>query len=212
VVASIDYRMGSLYQFPAEVQDAKSAVRYLRANAGTIGIDPNRIAAWGASSGASSAALLAMHQTPASWNSGQHQELSSQVQAVVDFSGPVDFALQGTNTYGLSGPLTSPVAGLFGQVIRLSTLNARGADIAASAVTYVGPDDPPFFIVHGNNDFVVPLSESQELAQRLRAAGDPVRLVIVPRASHVGVDPMLQTEIPAAVSFLSGALAIHTAP
>jgi len=68
---------------------------------------------------------------------------------------------------------------------------AKCAGRAASAVTYIGPRQPPYFIVHGTKDPLVPVGQSKELAQRLQAAGTPARLVLVPNAGHVGMDPAM---------------------
>jgi acetyl esterase/lipase len=195
VFASIDYGLGSLYAFPTQIQDAACAVRFLRAHADTLGIDPNRIGAWGASFGGTSAALLAMAGTPASWQVGQYLERPSRVQAVVDMSGATDLAGMGR------------ASGVISQVARESLFRVPGSGAAASPVRYVGPTEPPFFIVHGTSDPFVPAAQSQELAQRLREAGSPAQLVLVEGAGHVGMDPRIATQIPAAVDFLSGALA-----
>jgi acetyl esterase/lipase len=203
VVASIDYRMGSLFQFPAEMEDAESAVRFLRANSGLLGIDPRRIVAWGGSSGGSSAALLGMRGTPAGWSAGPFPAESSDVRAVVDFSGLVDYALQSDNPYASSGPLGRQSSRLASAVIKLALFGTSpDASSQASAVSYVGPDSAPVYIVHGTRDFVVPPAESVEFARRLEAAGVPVRLVLIPGASHVGVDPALERQVPAAVDFV----------
>lgn len=195
VFASIDYGLGSLYAFPVQIQDAECAVRFLRAHANTLGIDPNRIGAWGASFGGTSAALLGMAGTPASWQVGQYLDQSSRVQAVVDMSGATDLASMGQ------------ASGVISQVARESLFRVPGSGATASPVLYVGPNEPPFFIVHGTRDPFVPAAQSQELAQRLRDAGSPVRLVLVEGAGHVGMDPRIATQIPAAVDFLSRELA-----
>jgi len=198
VVASIDYRLAPLYPFPAQIEDPKCAARYLRAHAAELGIDPNKIAGWGASSGGSSTALMAMAGTPASWDRGESLDQSSRVQAVVDMSGPVDYAAQGAS-YSGPGVLLSKLVGA-------SLFREPGAVQAASAVSYAAPRDVPFLIVHGTKDFVVPAAESQELADHLQTGGTPVRLMLIEGATHVGIDPAITSQIPTAVDFLSDVL------
>src|SRR5579859_331719 len=116
----------------------------------------------GCESGGTSAALLAMAGTPDSWTIGQGQDQSSRVQAVVDVSGPTDFMQMGSAYSGLSGLVgTAPV--------RESLFRNTDARTTASPVSYVGPDDPPFLIVHGTKDFVVPPTQAEELSALLQA-------------------------------------------
>jgi acetyl esterase/lipase len=131
-VASIDYRLGSLYAFPAQIEDPACAVRFLRAHAAQFGIDASRIGAWSASSGGTSAALLAISGTPVSWIAGQDQDQSSRVQAVVDVSGPTDFLQMGSAYSGLPGLVGNAL-------VRESVFRNGDARTSASPVTYVGP-------------------------------------------------------------------------
>lgn len=197
VVASIDYRLASLYPFPAPIVDAKCAVRFLRANAATLGIDPGRIGAFGGSAGGGTVALLGMRGTPAAWDAGQYQGYSSAVQAVVDFSGLVDMTPSGGwEAQSLLGRLIGQI-GLAGQ--------SPAARRAASAVAHAAPGEPPFFIGQGTSDPIVPPAQGQELARRLRAAGVPTTLVLVPGAGHVN-DPLIWQQFPTAINFLAGRL------
>jgi len=176
VVASIDYRLAPKHPFPAQIEDAKCAVRFLRANADRYGIDTERIAAWGASSGGHLAALLGVTDESA-WFDGSdtHAGVSSRVQAVIDLSGPTD--------------LTSPDYLWNASDASVSLFGKKGAaDRAtlrwASPVTYVTPDDPPFLIIHGEDDGVVPLNQSEALVWKLTDAGVPVRFIRVENAEH----------------------------
>jgi acetyl esterase/lipase len=90
-VASINYRLSQHAIFPAQLQDCKAAVRYLRANADKYSIDPNRFGAWGASAGGHLVALLGTAGDVNDFDKGPSLRVSSKVQAVCDFFGPTDF-------------------------------------------------------------------------------------------------------------------------
>lgn len=175
VVASIDYRLAPQWKFPAQIEDVKCAVRYLRAHADELGIDPDHIGAYGGSAGGHLVALLGT--SPDSEFSGDcTDEISARVQAVVDMFGPADFSQFTFNK-------SSKALQVFG-----------ASDVAdpvfteASPVTWVSADDPPFLILHGDQDTVVPLSQSQSMYDHLQAAGVPVELVVVKNAGH-GFNP-----------------------
>ena len=112
-------------------------------------------------------ALLGTTDASAGFAVGEYGEQSSRVQAVVDMWGPAD--------------LTVDFAG--GYAAKLEVFS--GVDPAvASPVTWVSPDDPPFFLIHGANDPLVPLSQSQELLARLQGAGVAASLLVVANAGH----------------------------
>ena len=90
-VASIGYRVSSVAKFPAQVEDCKGAIRWLRANAARFALDPDRFAAFGESAGGYLAAMLGTTGDVKAFDVGEHVEHSSRVQAVIDFSGPTDF-------------------------------------------------------------------------------------------------------------------------
>lgn len=174
VLASIDYRLAPDDKFPAQIQDAKCAVRHLRAEADRYGIDADRIGAWGASSGGHLAALLGVLSAGEFEGAEGHDE-SSRVQAVVDMFGPAD--------------LTAPDYVASADDLSRRVFDAEGPDameklVRASPVTYVTEDDPPFLIIHGEEDEVVPLSQSRALASQLESAGVPVSLIVVKNAEH----------------------------
>jgi acetyl esterase/lipase len=178
VVASIDYRLGPLHRWPAQLQDAKCAVRFLRAHAGQLGIDPNRIGAWGSSAGGHLVAMLGTAGRQAGFDVGQYLDRSSRVEAVVDMFGPTDL----TRTQDFNTFARTLVGISFGGFSRQQLL-------AASPVTYVAPADPPFLILHGTDDTLVPPHHSQDLAQRLHAAGVPTTLVMVRHTGHSMATP-----------------------
>jgi acetyl esterase/lipase len=168
--ASIEYRLSSEAIFPAQIEDARCAVRFLRSRAKDYGIDPNRMGVWGASAGGHLAALL-----------GTSGEGSTRVQAVCDFFGPTDFLRmdQAVSSMRHDAP-ESPESRLIGGPIQ------QNPDKVAKAnpITYVSKDDPPFLILHGDKDPLVPLDQSRLLYEALRKAGVEATLHVVPGAGH----------------------------
>jgi len=179
VVMSINYRLGPQNQWPAQIEDAKCAVRYLRANAGLLHIDPAEIGVWGQSAGAHLAALVGVAGPSAGWDVGPYPNQSSAVQAVVDLAGPSSLLTLGQE--GASSIVTKNFVSLLAQVPS-GQLDAELQ--AASPVTYVAPGDPPFLIVHSDNDHIVYLEQSQRLAWDLTANGVPSELVVVHGGGH----------------------------
>lgn len=176
VIAAINYRLSPAYQFPAHIQDVQCAIRHLRSNAERYGIAPDRIAALGGSAGGHLAALLGTADENAGWPMGDYREpyagVSSRVQAVVDFFGPTDLV-----------QISSGRSNVEGHIFGAADLNDPKL-LLFSPLTHVSPDDPPFLILHGDKDAVVPLVHSQLLLEKLQAAGVPARLVIVANGGH----------------------------
>jgi acetyl esterase/lipase len=173
LVAAVNYRLAPRYKFPAMIEDVKCAVRFLRANAERFSINPEKIGAWGGSAGGHLVALLGTADATAGWDVGQYLEQSSRVQAVVDMYGPTDLTVlfEGANPR------------LMEQVFGTSDRNSETLQ-KASPVNWVSSDDPPFLILHGERDPLVPVSQSQLLYEKLRAAGVPATFVIVKNAGH----------------------------
>lgn len=170
VVASVDYRLAPQHKFPAQIEDVKCAIRFLRAHAARFHLDPNRIGAWGHSAGGHLVSLLGTTTPEAGFEgTGGYLDQSSRVQAVVDLSGRAD----------LRGMPAEKAMAVFGVTDGLVHLLEH-----ASPITFVSKDDPPFLILHGENDTIVPVEASQAFYERLRAAGVPARLVVVKNADH----------------------------
>ncbi|MBI3915311.1 MAG: alpha/beta hydrolase [Chloroflexi bacterium] len=175
LVAAVNYRLAPTFKFPAEIEDVKCAIRFLRANAAKYDLDPNRIGAWGGSAGGHLVALLGTSDANAGLEGGGgYAEQSSRVQAVVDMFGPADF----TGDYG------SINTRLMQNVFGASASNAAEIAKRYSPTTYISKDDPPFLILHGEQDQVVPLSQSQILLEKLKAGGVDATLVVVKNAGH----------------------------
>lgn len=172
VVASIDYRLPPGTPWPAQIEDAKCAVRFLRAHAADLGIDRDRIGVWGSSGGGHLSSLLGLAGPEAGFDRGQYLDQSSAVQAVVDMLGLADL-----NDFDDADPL----ARLILQIWFGSSTEVRRS---ASPITYVAPGAPPFLILHGTEDTMVRPRQSAKLAQRLQAAGVPTTFIEVEGAEH----------------------------
>jgi acetyl esterase/lipase len=174
-VVSINYRMSGEAKFPALVQDAKAAVRWVRANAAQYKFDPNRVASWGGSAGGYLSNMLGI-----SAGIPELEDLSlgnadqpCNVQAVVAWYAPANF-LKMDDHLSASGLLASPgfrhneanspESLLLGQLITEIPERVH----AANPETYIQPAAPPFLLQHGTKDPVVPVQQSIEFAQKLR--------------------------------------------
>ena len=179
-VASIDYRLTHQAQWPAQIDDCRAAVRWLRKNAGSLTLNPDRVGAWGSSAGGHLVALLGTLDAPAS------EETSSQVQAVCDWFGPTDLLTMPPNTISETRTKAdiaqSNGAKLLGSTVRDVPALAK----QASALYQVSEDDPPFLIMHGEKDPGVPLSQSQRLHEKLLTTGAQSELKVIANAGHGG--------------------------
>jgi acetyl esterase/lipase len=170
--------------WPANFEDVRAAVRWVRLNAVALGVDPGRIAAIGESSGGHLAALLGTypegHVTPEGLPSSGPGlvagDVSARVQAVVDFSGPAD--LPALVAQSRSGGLAVR------QFLGGPPEQVPGRYRAASPVAHASADDAPALIVQGTEDPIVPRAQSEALAAALAGAGVPSRLILIPGAGH----------------------------
>lgn len=179
-VASINYRLSQHAKFPAQIEDAKSAIRWLRANATTYHLDPDHIGVWGASAGGHLVALLGTTGNgPEFGTHGPNADRTSKVQAVCDWFGPTDFLRL---VPAANRRANDAVAALLGGPVEANKEKAT----QASPVTYVAKGDPPFLIMHGDKDELVPLAQSEEFAGALKQAGVEVTLHVLKGAGHGG--------------------------
>jgi len=181
-VASVDYRLSGEAVWPAQLHDAKAAVRWLRRRAGELGIDPERVAAWGESAGGHLAALLGL--------TGGHPALegavgvtgpSSRVSAVAAWFAPTDLVGFAADTGADPADPTTREAQLLGAPP--STVPDRAAE--ASPVTHVSPTAPPVLLLHGRVDRFVPCVQSERLHDALRDVGAEVELHRYDDADHM---------------------------
>jgi acetyl esterase/lipase len=175
-VASINYRLTTEAQWPAQIDDCRAAVRWLRANANAHRLDGARIAAWGGSAGGHLVALMGTLDAP----------VEERVQAVIDWYGPTDLLTMPPNV--LSETRTreqlakSNGAQLLGGIVMDQPEKAKGA----SALYQASAGDAPFLIMHGEKDPGVPLAQSERLHEKLKEAGVESTLHVIPGAGHGG--------------------------
>lgn len=187
-VASIEYSLAPDYTWPAQIEDCKAAVRWLRANAKKYRIDPERVGVFGTSAGGHLAAVLGTSGGIASLEGIAlgNAEYSSRVKAVIDFYGPTDLLkldAQKLPCIPLDGNASyMPPSLLMGCAIQTCQEKTK----TASPMTYVTPDDPPFLILHGLLDCLVSWQQSSMLDAALKTAGVSSKFVILPNGDHGG--------------------------
>lgn len=180
---SINHRAAPVFQYPAAVEDAQRAVRFVRHYAARYEIDPDRLGAIGHSSGGHLASMLGVLDGVGTLEDPDpvNQE-NSKVQAVVALSAPEDLTDFATRHGGSTAALSS----FLGADI---TRNEFSKYAAASPTTHVSNDDPPFLLIHGEADPTVPFSQSELFRQVLTQADVAVELIRVPSGDHILVDP-----------------------
>jgi acetyl esterase/lipase len=177
VAATVSYRLAPRYQFPAPVQDVKTSVRWLRANARRFGIDSDRIGVVGGSAGGHLALFLGLTAGVAEFEGdGPYQEQSSRVACVVDYYGPTDF----TQSYGKSADAAEVLPQFLGGDLE----HERHHHIIASPLNWVTPQSAPVLCIHGTEDRYVAYEQSVWLVDRLRAAGVEAELEKLEGAGH----------------------------
>ena len=190
-VVAINYRLSWEAKFPAAVNDAKAAVRYIRANARTYDLDPTRIAAWGDSAGGYLAAMLGTSRgiSLVRTRGAIHASQWSMVQAVVDWYGPMDFGsveaqwqADAVHTVTTDNAANSWESRFLGGAVSQSPGLVKKAD----PLTYAAASDPPFLVEHGTADKIVPVQQSENFAAALTKilGANKVKLVLLPGASH----------------------------
>jgi acetyl esterase/lipase len=184
VVASIQYRLSGEAPFPAQLQDVREALRFLRANSARLGIDATQIALWGMSAGAQLGALEAVSCGTASPEPAREATARPPcVQGFVGWFGAYDL-----NAYVAEAKKETAVGPLF----RCGSEPCAAAVLAqASPINFVDGKDPPALLIHGTADINSLPAQSSRFAERLRAAGVPVELLLIPEVSHgfVGATP-----------------------
>jgi len=179
VLASIDYRFATQAIFPAQIQDCNRAISFLVDNADKFNLDKNRIVLMGFSAGGHLASLTALSKNNNVENFFTPSTTRSfSFKGVVDFYGPAELIL----FPGANDP-NSPESLLIGA----TPLSRPDLAKAASPVTYVDKNDPPFLIIHGEKDDIVSNKHSHLLSSWLNVAGVKNELVLVKDAPHFGM-------------------------
>jgi acetyl esterase/lipase len=197
-LASVNYRLSGLAKFPAGAQDAKAAVRWLRAHAAEYGLDTTHFASWGESAGGYLAVMVGVtgdQTTVFDDDSLGNPGVSSAVAAVVDWYGPTDLATMDSqqtahpptacpSSWLPHTPATSPEGQWLGGALNTPAVSSKLGQ--ANLVAYIATAKTlPFFIIaHGDNDCQVPWGQSQELKDALAKVGNTANLTIIPGAAH----------------------------
>jgi len=185
-VASINYRLSQHAIFPAQLEDCKAAIRFLRANANQYNIDPNHIGVMGESAGGHLVALLGTTGDVNDFDKGPNLSVSSKVQAVCDYFGPTDFTKMSDFESQIDHDAPdSPESKLLGGPVQEN----HEACKKANPITYVSKNDPPFLICHGDKDMTVPHNQSVLLNEALKKAGVDVKFYTVKGGGHGFHDP-----------------------
>jgi len=180
---AVEYRLSGEAKFPAAVNDCKTAVRWTRARAEKYGIDSDKIGVIGESAGGYLVAMLGTSGGDA-YLEGEgrpYRRYSSKVQAVVDLFGPTDFARMNDVPTGMDhNAANSPESQFLGKLVQ----EDPGLVKKASPITYVDANDPPTLMIHGENDNLVIIQQSELLYNALTKAGVKAKLVRVKNAGH----------------------------
>ncbi|GAA3728091.1 hypothetical protein GCM10022239_01110 [Leifsonia bigeumensis] len=197
VAFSINYRLAPLFVFPAQIEDVRAAVRWIRQpdQATRFDIDPDRIGAFGGSAGGNLVALLGLEGDD-EWNVG------SRVSAVVDLSGPTDLTAEGAERTGVDSAFQAITA----QYLGCESLVTCAVAEQASPLYAVDDTDPPFFVANSTIE-LIPLAQSEDLVKRLRANDVEATLVTVDGSLHsiALLDDAMRTRI---ASFLRAKLGV----
>jgi len=189
---AISYRFAPTHKFPAQIEDCKEAVRWMRTHTERLKIDPKRIGGFGYSAGAHLVALLGTTDPDdgLEGNSGLENAPSTRLQAVVGGGTPCDFRTMPLDL----GMLSFWLGGTRRQRAEQYRL--------ASPAEFVSADDPPMFFFHGEKDDLVPISSPKTMCQSLKSVGVPSELYVVPDAGHVfaGMD---RTALEKSATFLT---------
>lgn len=190
-VASLNYRLSGEATYPAQIYDAKAAVRFLRANAGQYNLNPEKFGAWGASAGGNLVSLLGTTCGVAELEGADlgNPDQFSCVQAVVDWFGPIDFLKMDEQFEGTGCPQThdaanSPESMLVGAPIQTVPDLVQ----TTNPMNYITADDAPFFIENGTADCNIPPVQNKNLAEVLSAVIGPdnVTYISLEGAGHGG--------------------------
>jgi len=187
VAATISYRLmkfdetkkettTAIPNFPAQIRDAKAAIRWVRANAEKYHVDPSRIGVTGASAGGHLSLLVGLTAPAANLDGhGGNPTHSSRVQAVVNVFGPTDMAA----CYEKSS-----VAWIFRLFMGGTPSEVPGHYVAASPITYVSKDDPPVLTLHGDKDALVPVEQARALDEKMKSVGASHTLIVFEGQGH----------------------------
>jgi acetyl esterase/lipase len=211
-VVNINHRSSKDSLYPAQIQDVKAAIRFIRANSLQFSLDNSFIGITGWSSGGHLSALAGTTNTikkdkingldvDIEGHLGSFTQTSSQVNAVVDWFGPTDFLIMDKCGSSFShDDIKSPESSLVGGAIQENPDKCA----LANPITYVSKSNPPFLIFHGDKDPLVPHCQSEKLFEKLQKEGVKSELIIVSNGGH-GPDVMIDKYYDKMITFFKTA-------
>ncbi len=189
VVASLEYRLSGEAQFPAQLQDARAALRFLKANAGKYGLDASKVGVWGGSAGGHLTALTAFSCGDTSVDPAPAPAGSECVQSSVAWYGVFDFAplIKRSVEAGSLGAAENKLLGCAPASCAADKVKA------VSPASYIDAKDPPILLIHGEKDAVVDVSQSRNVEAQLKAVGVTVESIYIPDVDHsfIGATPAI---------------------
>lgn len=194
---SVGYRLSQEEIWPAQIHDCKAALRWIKAHAEEYHLDPDKIVVWGSSAGGHLVAMLGTSAGVPEMDGkiGPHSGQTTKVAGVIDFFGPTDVSkmdaqrLPGGQKHDSA---SSPESKLLGAPVQTVPDKVK----SANPLTYVDPTDPPFLMVHGDKDPLVPHGQSEILQAELRKARVPEELYTVAGGGHGGFrDPAVDRKV-----------------
>jgi acetyl esterase/lipase len=206
-IASINYRLSGEAKYPAQINDAKAAVRFLRANVAKYNLNPDKFGAWGASAGGNLVSLLGTTCDVTELEGADlgNVDQSSCVQAVVDWFGPIDFLAMDEQFAGTSCPqnhndASSPESQLVGAPIQ----TVPDLVYTTNPMNYITTDDAPFLIQNGSADCNIPPVQGKNLADALSAVigVDNVSYTLIDGAGHGGAQFSAAENLALVINFL----------
>lgn len=185
VCITIDYRLAPKYPFPAQIEDAKCAVRWMRANAKKYNVDPKRIGAVGASAGAHLVAMLGTTAGDKRWEgNGGNPKQSSAISAMICISGPYDLTLGYSHSTSQNANEGAAVRSMLASFLGGTPEKVPAQYRNASPMSFVNKNTVPALLTHGTADTLVPIEQSDLFYQKLKDTGIDVELMRIDGAGH----------------------------
>lgn len=188
IIVGVEYRDSNKINFPGQLQDAKAAIRYIKTNANKFGINPNKIIAMGESAGGHLASMLGVTNGLKKFDIGNYLDIDSNINLAIPWYGVVNPLAAKTDS------TTTDFDFVYRNLLGAEPEISPDLNAAANPITYINKDTVPFLILHGTNDAVVPLSNSEDLYNALQNQNISVDLYAINGAQHMD-ELFLQPEI-----------------